>query len=113
MKDIIEPLRLILMNASLRHILPPFAVLAAVIISAVSCGRSQHERSIAVADSLVEADQRAAVTYIDSIASPSRGGLPRSVRMKLALLRAKGPAARQGREQAYAAAQPRQPAHAV
>ena len=89
MKDIIEPLRLILMNASLRHILPPFAVLAAVIISAVSCGRSQHERSIAVADSLVEADQRAAVTYIDSIASPSRGGLPRSVRMKLALLRAK------------------------
>lgn len=89
MKDIIEPLRLILMNASLRHILPPFAVLAAVIISAVSCGRSQHERSIAVADSLVEADQRAAITYIDSIASPSRGSLPRSVRMKLALLRAK------------------------
>ena len=88
MKNIIKTTRTTFTNTSLSHILFHFAVFAAVILS-VSCGRSSAGRSLAVADSLTEADQRAAITYIDSIVSQPQGNLPRSDRMKLALLRAK------------------------
>ena len=88
MKNIIKTTRTAFTNTSLSHILFHFAVFAAVILS-VSCGRSSAGRSLAVADSLTEADQRAAITYIDSIVSQPQGNLPRSDRMKLALLRAK------------------------
>ena len=88
MKNIIKTTRTAFTNTALSHILFHFAVFAAVILS-VSCGRSSAGRSLAVADSLTEADQRAAITYIDSIVSQPQGNLPRSDRMKLALLRAK------------------------
>ena len=88
MENIIKTTRTAFTNTSLSHILFHFAVFAAVILS-VSCGRSSAGRSLAVADSLTEADQRAAITYIDSIVSQPQGNLPRSDRMKLALLRAK------------------------
>lgn len=88
MKNIIKTTRTTFTNTSLSHILFHFAVFAAVILS-VSCGRSSAGRSLAVADSLTEADLRAAITYIDSIVSQPQGNLPRSDSMKLALLRAK------------------------
>lgn len=88
MKNIIKTTRTAFTNTSLSHILFHFAVFAAVILSA-SCGRSSAGRSLAVADSLTEADLRTAITYIDSIVSQPQGNLPRSDRMKLALLRAK------------------------
>lgn len=88
MKNIIKTTQTTFTNTALSHILFHFAVFAVVILSA-SCGRSSAGRSLAVADSLTEADQRAAITYIDSIVSQTQGNLPRSDRMKLALLRAK------------------------
>lgn len=88
MKNIIKTTRTTFTNTSLSHILFHFAVFAVVILSA-SCGRSSAGRSLAVADSLTEADLRTAITYIDSIVSQPQDYLPRSDRMKLALLRAK------------------------
>ena len=88
MKNIIKTTRTAFTNTALSHILFHFAVFAVVILSA-SCGRSSTGRSLAVADSLTEADLRTAITYIDSIVSQPQDYLARSDRMKLALLRAK------------------------
>ena len=56
-------------------------------MACTSGGRMEAELSHI--DSLAEADQSAAIAHIDSITAASGGGMGRSVRMRLALLRAK------------------------
>ena len=56
-------------------------------MACTSGGRMEAELSHI--DSLAEADQSAAIAHIDSITAASGGGMARSVRMRLALLRAK------------------------
>ena len=56
-------------------------------MACTSGGRMEAELSHI--DSLTEADQSAAIARIDSITAASGGGMARSVRMRLALLRAK------------------------
>ena len=51
-------------------------------------GGGRMEAELSHIDSLAEADQSAAIAHIDSITAAS-GGMARSVRMRLALLRAK------------------------
>lgn len=53
-----------------------------------SCDNSTMKRNISVADSLTEADQAAAVRYIDSI-TRAETGISRYDRMKLLLLKTK------------------------
>ena len=56
----------------------------------VACtGGGRMEAELSHIDSLAEADQSAAIARIDSITAASGGGMGRSVRMRLALLRAK------------------------
>ena len=55
---------------------------------ACTCG-GRMEAELSHIDSLAEADQSAAIARIDSITAASGGGMGRSVRMRLALLRAK------------------------
>ena len=55
---------------------------------ACTCG-GRMEAELSHIDSLTEADQSAAIARIDSITTESGGGMARSVRMRLALLRAK------------------------
>ena len=55
---------------------------------ACTCG-GRMEAELSHIDSLTEADQSAAIAHIDSITTASGGGMARSVRMRLALLRAK------------------------
>ena len=55
---------------------------------ACTCG-GRMEAELSHIDSLTEADQSAAIAHIDSITTESGGGMARSVRMRLALLRAK------------------------
>ena len=55
---------------------------------ACTCG-GRMEAELSHIDSLTEADQSAAIARIDSITAASGGGMARSVRMRLALLRAK------------------------
>ena len=56
----------------------------------VACtGGGRMEAELSHIDSLAEADQSAAIARIDSITTASGGGMGRSVRMRLALLRAK------------------------
>ena len=52
-------------------------------------GGGRMEAELSHIDSLTEADQSAAIAHIDSITAASGGGMARSVRMRLALLRAK------------------------
>ncbi len=52
-------------------------------------GGGRMEAELSHIDSLTEADQSAAIARIDSITTASGGGMARSVRMRLALLRAK------------------------
>ena len=52
-------------------------------------GGGRMEAELSHIDSLTEADQSAAIARIDSITAASGGGMARSVRMRLALLRAK------------------------
>ena len=52
-------------------------------------GGGRMEAELSHIDSLAEADQSAAIARIDSITAASGGGMARSVRMRLALLRAK------------------------
>ena len=52
-------------------------------------GGRRMEAELSHIDSLTEADQSAAIARIDSITAASGGGMGRSVRMRLALLRAK------------------------
>ena len=52
-------------------------------------GGGRMEAELSHIDSLTEADQSAAIARIDSITAASGGGMGRSVRMRLALLRAK------------------------
>ena len=52
-------------------------------------GGGRMEAELSHIDSLTEADQSAAIARIDSITTESGGGMARSVRMRLALLRAK------------------------
>ena len=52
-------------------------------------GGGRMEAELSHIDSLTEADQSAAIAHIDSITAASGGGMGRSVRMRLALLRAK------------------------
>ena len=52
-------------------------------------GGGRMEAELSHIDSLTEADQSAAIARIDSITTASGGGMGRSVRMRLALLRAK------------------------
>ena len=52
-------------------------------------GGRRMEAELSHIDSLTEADQSAAIARIDSITVASGGGMARSVRMRLALLRAK------------------------
>ena len=52
-------------------------------------GGGRMEAELSHIDSLAEADQSAAIAHIDSITAASGGGMGRSVRMRLALLRAK------------------------
>ena len=52
-------------------------------------GGGRMEAELSHIDSLAEADQSAAIAHIDSITAASGGGMARSVRMRLALLRAK------------------------
>ena len=52
-------------------------------------GGGRMEAELSHIDSLTEADQSAAIAHIDSITTASGGGMARSVRMRLALLRAK------------------------
>ena len=51
-------------------------------------GGGRMEAELSHIDSLTEADQSAAIARIDSITAASGGGMARSVRMRLALLRA-------------------------
>ena len=55
---------------------------------ACTCG-GRMEAELSHIDSLTEADQSAAIAHIDSITAASGGSISRSVRMRLALLRAK------------------------
>ena len=57
-------------------------------LMACTCG-GRMEAELSHIDSLTEADQSAAIAHIDSITAASGGGMARSVRMRLALLRAK------------------------
>ena len=64
-----------------------FLTIIFALMACTSGGRMEAELSHI--DSLTEADQSAAIARIDSITTASGGGMARSVRMRLALLRAK------------------------
>ena len=65
-------------------------VFLTIMFALVACtGGGRMEAELSHIDSLTEADQSAAIARIDSITAASGGGMGRSVRMRLALLRAK------------------------
>ena len=65
-------------------------VFLTIMFALVACtGGGRMEAELSHIDSLTEADQSAAIARIDSITAASGGGMARSVRMRLALLRAK------------------------
>ena len=65
-------------------------VFLTIMFALVACtGGGRMEAELSHIDSLAEADQSAAIARIDSITTASGGGMGRSVRMRLALLRAK------------------------
>ena len=65
-------------------------VFLTIMFALMACtGGGRMEAELSHIDSLTEADQSAAIARIDSITTESGGGMARSVRMRLALLRAK------------------------
>ena len=65
-------------------------VFLTIMFALMACtGGGRMEAELSHIDSLTEADQSAAIARIDSITTASGGGMARSVRMRLALLRAK------------------------
>ena len=65
-------------------------VFLTIMFALIACtGGGRMEAELSHIDSLAEADQSAAIARIDSITAASGGGMGRSVRMRLALLRAK------------------------
>ena len=65
-------------------------VFLTIMFALMACtGGGRMEAELSHIDSLTEADQSAAIAHIDSITAASGGGMARSVRMRLALLRTK------------------------